>query len=383
MKLLIGAATSAYQIEGNDVNSDWWELEKTERVNEKRRVANSYRFYEQDRQLLQELNANSYRFSVSWPRIEPERGQFDQGVIDHYVKLVDDLLAHEIEPIVTLHHFENPTWFEEEIGWLHKDSPKVFIDFLKHLIPQFKGKVKYFITINEPNIYAGAKYLVGDWFPHHKSPIQFLQCYKNLLVAHQQAYYLIKSEIPESMISVCLHDFSFVPTSKSPVYLVENLVSQVKNYMSTDWFYTNALKQMDFLAVNFYSFRRLSLWPKPKVEPQHYIGLNNDELEQDPKELAEVIIKYSKKYGLPVLISENGTPASDPHRIEYLNQVFDLLDKLKRRDDVKLMGYIYWTLMDSYEWLQSYKIHYGLYTLDRQPKPSTQVFAQRVKSLLA
>ncbi len=128
---LWGAATSAYQVEGNNINSDWWEWEKRVGVKEPSGAAcRHYDLYRQDFDLAKLLNHNAHRLSIEWSRIEPEEGKFSVEEINHYRDVIISLRERNIEPIVTLHHFTLPLWFAQKGGWLNKDAVRYFLHYI-------------------------------------------------------------------------------------------------------------------------------------------------------------------------------------------------------------------------------------------------------------
>jgi len=154
---LWGAATAAHQIEGNNVNSNWWVHENepgTTIVEPSGDAADSYHRYREDVKILADLGLNSYRFSIEWARIEPERGLVSRASIDHYRRMVDTCLEFGVEPIVTLMHFTVPRWFETDGFWKAADAPELFARYTELALPVVSSGVKYVCTINEPNIAA-------------------------------------------------------------------------------------------------------------------------------------------------------------------------------------------------------------------------------------
>ena len=119
-KFLLGAATAAHQVEGNNIHSDYWIQEhlKHSQFSEPSGAAvDHYNRYQEDILLLKEAGLNAYRFSIEWARIEPEEGSFDQEELDHYIEMIDFCLAQGVEPVVTLHHFSSPAWLIRQGGW--------------------------------------------------------------------------------------------------------------------------------------------------------------------------------------------------------------------------------------------------------------------------
>ncbi len=154
---LMGAATSAHQIEGNNVSSDWWAVENrsgsfvAERSGD---AADSFHRWPQDMDLLSELGFNSYRFSMEWARIEPERGRISRSAVEHYRAMVRGALERGLTPVVTLHHFTSPWWFSRLGGWTSPESADLFAAYASVAAEVLGAGVRHVVTINEPNMIA-------------------------------------------------------------------------------------------------------------------------------------------------------------------------------------------------------------------------------------
>ena len=153
---LMGAATSAHQIEGDNTTSDWWMFEQArpEARQPSGRACDSFNRWPEDMDLLAASGLEAYRFSVEWARIEPVDGEFSRAGIDHYRRMVEGAHERGIEPVVTLHHFTNPAWFTQGGGWLRSDAMARFSAYLDAVAPILDEGVRTAITINEPNIVA-------------------------------------------------------------------------------------------------------------------------------------------------------------------------------------------------------------------------------------
>jgi len=145
---LWGSATSAYQIEGGIDNSDW------SKVVPAGKACDHYNRFEEDFQLLQDLSQNAYRFSIEWSRIEPREGVFDEKEIEHYRKVLESLKEKNITVMLTLHHFTTPLWLADMGGWNNKKVVFYFSRFAQKVFAEYKDHVDFWITINEPTLYA-------------------------------------------------------------------------------------------------------------------------------------------------------------------------------------------------------------------------------------
>jgi beta-glucosidase len=160
---LWGSSTSAYQVEGGIENCDW------AKVFPAGRACDHYNLYEKDFNWLKKLNQNAYRFSLEWSRIEPEEGKFDEKEIEHYHKMIYSLKNKGVEPFVTLWHWTTPLWLAEKGGWESKEIVNYFSRYAEKIVSTFKNEVKFWLTINEPEIYTAQSYLKGAWPPQKTS----------------------------------------------------------------------------------------------------------------------------------------------------------------------------------------------------------------------
>ena len=200
---LWGASTSSHQVEGGTVNQ-WsaWELEQASELaatanerlnwipgwndgnnNDKQDIRvqaenpdnyvsgegiDHYNRYEEDFDLLQKLQFNSFRFGIEWSRIQPQEGVFDKAAIQHYHDYIDSLNGRGVEPILNIWHWTMPTWFTDKGGFEKKENLALFEKFVSRVAEEYADKVTYVITLNEPNVYASFSYLNGDWPPQKK-----------------------------------------------------------------------------------------------------------------------------------------------------------------------------------------------------------------------
>ncbi len=208
---LWGSATAAYQVEGYCTNNNWYRFESATDERGRPRILNAQRAgaccdhwnrYGEDIQLMKALSLNAYRFSVEWSKIEPEPGQFDEAALDHYEKVVDELRKNGLEPMITLHHFTDPIWFEAQGAFLQESSPETFARFVERVVRRLGPKVKLWCTINEPSVYATQGYLKGHFPPAMKDPGKVGMVFRNLFRAHTAAYQAIKKIVPAAQVGL-------------------------------------------------------------------------------------------------------------------------------------------------------------------------------------
>lgn len=358
---LWGIATAAHHIEGNNINSDWWhEEEKVTGGVSSGEACDSYRQFKRDRTLVTKLGCNSYRFSIEWSRIEPEPGRYNLKEAEHYIEVIDDLLINGITPIVTLHHFTNPLWFEAEGGWLQPNSPEIFSKYLKFIIPLLGDRVRYFTPINEPNVFTSNKYVGGVWHPYTRDLRIAWSVLKQLALAHKDAYSIIKGVIPQALVGTCVQTLD-LRGLRSLWWPVNAVLASLGAYLYNRLFYSLIGGQMDFVGLNFYSSFRLGLngvLPKPAIAPN---PAENGHLTMisEPDRLLSALWAVSR-YNKQIMITENGKLTdNDEERKTYLTGVFEVI-KRALADGIPLIGYQHFTHMDSFEWNFAFGPQFGL-----------------------
>ncbi|OGN05769.1 MAG: hypothetical protein A2750_04265 [Candidatus Yanofskybacteria bacterium RIFCSPHIGHO2_01_FULL_45_42] len=417
-----GSATSAYQVEGNNRN-DWSEWESlSERIAQLKkegkdpsdfisgRACDSYNRYEEDFDIAKKLNQNIHRFSVEWSRIEPEEGRFNFEAIKHYQRLVNALRDRGIEPMVTLWHFTNPIWFAENGGWLNKKSPEYFTRYAKYVVDNLKDRVGLWITFNEATtVYANQAYLKGEWPPQHKNIFKFFRVRKNFIKAHSLAYREIKqiynvSQATQNSTLGMSHNPILQRTSTSQnaatlcdislmshnvaVGLVENnvyfsggkLLKGLGVVKMLNWLQLHAwsktLPYQDFLGLNYYRDYKL---PGSKESDNGLIP-EMPLWRIYPKGIYHCLTEL-KKFKKPIFITENGiADGTDKLKGKFIK---DHLCWIWRaiQDGVDVRGYLYWSLLDNFEWAHGFAPRFGLVgidyaTLERKIRPSAHEYAK-------
>ncbi len=364
---LWGAATAAHQIEGNNVNSDWWAREHTvgTRIAEPSGdAADSYHRYAEDIRLLAEAGLNSYRFSLEWARIEPAEGHISRAELDHYRGMIDCCAEHGVTPLLTLHHFTAPRWFAERGGWLGQGCVDRFTRYVETVLPLLDAASHVF-TINEPNILAmmiggekGDEQLLAGSLP---APDPVATEY--LIAAHERAVELVRSVgIPVGW-----------PVAPQQFFADPGAEDVLRDYAyPRETVFLEAARGDDFVAVQAYTRTRITLdgpLPAPETVERTLTGW-----EYYPSAVAEAARLAHDITGLPVLVSENGiATADDARRIDYTRDALRALHA-EMAAGLPLFGYLHWSLLDNYEW-GSYTPTFGLIgwdpeTFERTPKPS-------------
>ncbi|MBF0485639.1 MAG: glycoside hydrolase family 1 protein [Candidatus Omnitrophica bacterium] len=396
-RFLWGAGTSAYQVEGNNANSDWWDWETTTKRPEPSGLAcRHYELYDSDFDLIQSLHHNCHRLSIEWSRVEPEEGYFSDHEIRHYEDVIKALKRRGIEPVVTLHHFTNPLWFARLGGWENKDARKYYSRYVEQIVDVLSPHVRFWVTINEPMVYAYYSYLAGLWPPQKKSFGLAMKVADTLALAHIDAYGRIhaiykRKNFPAPLVSIAQNIRSFVRKNASfknqaGAFARDYLFNQrlIKNLLHT--------KSLDFLGVNYYTRDVVDVrsWSPAsflsdvhKTDPAE-IKKNSLGWDVYPEGLLDNLL-HLKKYQLPIFILENGICTHDDNeRWEFIQAHLKCVhDAMKKGAPV--MGYLYWSLLDNYEWADGYAPRFGLVDVDyttfkRTVRDSAKKYAQVCKS---
>jgi beta-glucosidase len=394
---LWGASTSAYQVEGNCTNCNWSQFETSLDPHGHPRIAHGQKCglasdhwnrYKEDIQLLKELHLNAFRFSVEWSKVEPEEGVFVDSVLDHYERVVDELRANGIEPLITLHHFTNPIWFDRKGGFERDDAPAIIARFATRVAERLGSKVRFWSTINEPNVYAVEGYVRATFPPAKHDPAQAIVVFGNLLRAHTACYQAIKKIRPEAQVGLLANIFLFDPPERWNLldvmlahYLNTALSVSVIDYLTTgvfdfslpgmgrEHFDTGVPEAFDFVGLNYYSrllYRFDPFTEERMVAVQH---LRREELtdkgwEIYPEGLYRALRMISSRTTKPIYITENGiADDSDLRRAGFIEDHL-LVTNRAIHDGMNVRGYFYWSLLDNFEWADGFDVRFGLYAVD-------------------
>jgi len=382
-----GASTSSYQVEGNNIYSDWWHWEKKKGLIFSGDACRHYELYQQDFDLAKLLNHNAHRFSIEWARVEPQEGKFNEKAIQHYKKeVVLALKERNLEPIVTLNHFTLPYWLAQSGGWLNKKSINYFLRYVEKIVYHLNRDVKFWITINEPMVYIYQAYLKGVWPPEKKSILKALMVYRRLVYAHIKAYHLIhriykeeKKDFP--CVSIAQHLRGFFCLNNNLYYyykLIQNIKDYLFNFMFLDKLVKN--KSLDFIGINYYTSEFLPTnHPQLKKIPKSNLGWF-----VYPEGLYTLLLKL-KRYNLDIFILENGISTDDDNqRISFIRDHLKQIN-LAMQSGINILGYLYWSLIDNFEWDKGFMARFGLIEIDysnfkRNIRESARMFSRICKN---
>jgi beta-glucosidase len=394
---LWGSATSSHQVEGYCTNNNWYRFESAVNEQGKPRILNGQKAgiasdhwnrYKEDIQLMKALSLNAYRFSVEWSKIEPRQGETDENALAHYEQVVAELLANGIEPMITLHHFTDPIWFEEQGAFLTENSPEIFADFVEKVVRRLGSRVKLWCTINEPSVYAMQGYLKARFPPAVKAPQQVGIVFRNLLRAHTAAYQRIKKLEPQAqvgpVVALLLYDphnnWNLLDVMTARAYnrsLNEShlsyLVNGIFNFSipgAKRVSYDGGIRgAFDFVGLNYYTrfFQKFTLSGEEpvaeitRVPPEKLTDMRWEIYPEGLYRALEMITRFTSK---PIYITENGVADdSDTRRARFIEDHLLVLNKVIA-DGMNVKGYFYWSLLDNFEWAFGFEKRFGLYHVD-------------------
>jgi beta-glucosidase len=423
---LFGLSSSAYQIEGglDDHNStaDFYRLNGLTTAG----IAIDFwnRYKTDIEQMKNELGINIFRLTIAWDRVEPEMSQFDQDAIQKYKDIIETLKSHAIEPIVALHHYTIPRWFNEIGGFEHKQNNLYFVRFAKKMYTNLQNSVMYWSTFNAPEAYAIKAYQEGENAPGKRSKLLTQQVLAHMLDAHVAVYHSIKGEnglyhnarrtnptIPEPRIGIqknlILFDISHKGIIHHYLSSVSGTVATIANALQNKLFFDffrqgQAHYSLDWIGLNFYSNMNMFIHkPQEETEPEY---MTENPRYRDYPEGIERAIKLiddaiAQPLQIPIIITENGIATqNNPHGEEKRKRFFArTLENIRQLLDKKynIIGYLPWSSHDSYEWPsaafpQAFGVrNYGFfavnfdknspYYLQRTLKPSSYYYRDFIK----
>lgn len=391
---LWGTASAAYQVEGDNRNSDWWEFEQ-----DPGRIANGdsaavacdhYHRYRDDFRLLRELNQNAHRLSIEWSRIEPAEGEFDSRQIRHYRDVLGELREQGIEPMVTLHHFTSPLWFAHKGGWSANGAAYGFLPFVHKVVDELGDLIRLWCTINEPGIYGANGWITGEFPPgRHGDLAGMYRVTSNMRRAHELAYAAIKRKWPDASVGLSHHKFLFMPASSKRR---DRLAAQTAQAVVDRWpvapgqFRRIVEASCDYIGIAHYWGQMCAFDPsRPKEQFIRRFNVPDVPVTDmgwsaDPAWMRTVLNEL-RGIGKPVYVTENGLASNDDGwRQRYLTQILDNV-RLAIEDGVDVRGYFHWTNMDNFEWARGYSMRFGLIAVDRKTlertiKPSGRLYGR-------
>ena len=432
-KFLVGAATAAHQVEGNNIHSDYWIMEHMPHSNfaePSLSAVDHYNRYEEDIKLLAAAGLTAYRFSIEWARIEPEQGKFDEAEIEHYLNVIRCCKKNGVEPVVTMFHFTSPVWVIKNGGWENEGVIKAFAKYCEYVIKRIGNEIKYVCTINEANMRlqvaaiserfkrqmaakaAAFKKMtenhgenvegiaqVGMNFNSMMENIKYQKaenmeafgtenpaifvssCSEKgdviVMKAHRAAKEVMKAINPDLRIGITL--------SLHDIQAVEGGEERAKKEWNEEFsHYISYIKDDDFFGLQNYTRSQIDaegILPVPEGGKITQMGYENY-----PAALENVIRRVNAEFkengvDMPIMVTENGiATADDSEREEFIKKA---VSGVKRciKDGISVIGYMYWSLIDNFEWQKGFSMTFGLIEVDRKtmkrtPKKSLNVLGE-------
>lgn len=381
-----------------------WEWERRKGWEPSGPAARSWELFEEDLRCAKELNLNAYRFSVEWSRVEPEPGRFDAEVLERYALWARRLSQEGIRPFVCLHHFSEPAWLLRDYprGWMDERVPGVFLRYVRRAARDL-GTVNDWLVFNEPVVF-----LVGAYgFPHFPpggwmlldlgrdfNPVLL----PRLARTYNEAARLLRALKPGARVGIAHHVSALEPAGPG-----EERAVQIWDWFMHRHFLDLTAANLDFLGINYYTriFVRGSALPgAPMGVLPGYAELekgltpllfrllggrrgaaprNSMGWEIVPEALEGVLLRLSRAYGRPILVTENGLAASPAmSREEFIRGHVGAVARAREKGaDVR--GYFHWSLLDNYEW-GSYGPRFGLFSRDRRPAQGAAFYAELARA---
>ena len=375
---LWGAATSAHQVEGNNIHNDWWAWEKSGKGERSGTAADSWHRWREDIALAKSLGHTAHRFSLEWSRLEPAPGEWDRRALDHYRQVLLALRAEGLASFVTLHHFTNPLWLARQGGWEKARAVQHFLRYTRQVVTQLGDLVDFWVTLNEPNVYAQQSFWAGRWPPQKKSWGSFLRVSRHLAAAHEVAYQEIHRHLPLARVGVAQNMIAFVP--HRPTSRADGRAAALYSQWFNHRFFTATRGTHDFIGVNSYfaAKKRWRPWP-PHAATIPPAGPHSDlNWPISPAGLTQVLLEATR-YKVPIYVTENGVAdAKDTLRADFIRDHLRAVEAAQARGaDVR--GYLHWSLIDNFEWDLGFAPRFGLVAVDyatqkRTPRRSAYVY---------
>jgi beta-glucosidase len=406
-----GVATSAYQIEGA-ANEDGrgpsiWDTfshtpGKTINGDTGDVACDHYHRYEQDVDVIAGLGVDAYRFSIAWPRVQPDgKGAWNEKGLAFYDKLVDSLLAKGLKPHATLYHWDLPQALQDHGGWGSRDTTDRFAEYADVMGRRLGDRVATICTHNEPWCTAYLGNHTGQFAPGFQDPKLAIQVAHHLLLSHGKALQAMRASGVKAPLGIVLNQSSVTPATNSQADLEcaqGHYASFVRWYMDPIFLKSypkapgisiypevhendfNVIAQpLDFLGINYYT----RIWASAAVPPvpaPNVLGVNDMGWENHPQGLTELLTQINRDYDLPpIFITENGYAGADSveqgqvhdaERITYVRTHLQALQKAMEAG-VDVRGYFYWSLFDNYEWNSGYAKRFGLVHVDYDTQQRT------------
>ncbi len=385
-----GSGISAHQAEGGNDANDWARFERAGGVKRGQvsgPASHHFERYAEDFALAAELGHQAVKLSVEWSRVEPRKGQWDEGAIAHYVDVVRSARDHGLSPYVVLHHFTNPLWLEQYGWWKGGETPALFERYVRRIAEPLGHWVDTWITVNEPMLLAGAGYLFGVWPPQERSYRSTWSVARNLMKAHILAYDAVHEVAGVCRVGPAVNVTAFKQPHRAP--LRDRVLGSSLDWFANHYYIDRVRHRSDFIGIQYYSRATVQqlLSGDPLAVPDGMRRLPKTDMgwEIYPKGLYHTVRDMWQRCGLPIIVTENGiADANDERRSLFIR---DHLVWLKRAIDegADVRGYLHWALLDNFEWAEGFDARFGLIEVDyasgeRTVRPSARYYEKICRS---
>ena len=390
-----GVATSSHQVEGHNTNNQWYAWEQAGHIksgDECGLACDWWQHAEGDFDIAQTMGLNALRLSLEWSRIEPRMGEWSAPAITRYRAMLQGLRDRGIEPLVTLHHFTHPIWFEQHGAFLAPDAVALFVRYATHVVQELGDLCDFWCTINEPNVIATFGYHIGDFPPGHKGDLRgTVRAQATMARAHAAAYRAIHAAQPTARVGWAHHYNIFDPAN--PQSALDRLVARLQDDAFNEFFphaiHTGTAKlplslfagdlhevkdTCDFIGINTYARDLVAFDLRKGLElfgrrftapgaPKGDEGVAPLYSEMYPQGIGRVIQRI-QSWNKPIYITESGVPdRADRVRPWVIAEGVNAMHTaIQQGADVR--GYYHWSLVDNFEWAEGWSMCFGLVAMD-------------------
>ena len=409
-----GVATASFQIEGAaDTRLPCiWDTFCAQAGNirdgsDGKQACEHVKLWQQDVDLIESLNVDAYRFSISWPRVIKQDGNLNQEGVDFYIHLLDKLNTKGIKPYVTLYHWDLPQHIEDQGGWLNRKTAFLFQDYVEKIVTALGNRVYSYATFNEPFCSAFLGYEIGIHAPGKAKVAYGRQAAHHILLAHGLGMQVLQQLSPNTENGIVLNFTPCYPHTDNPADITA--ARKADEYMN-QWYikplfdkcYPDIIhdlaqadrpiiesgdfdiiaQKIDFLGINFYTRAVYEAHPNTLYAQIDMVNAPKTDIgwEVYPQAFTDLLVSLNQAYDLPpIFITENGAAMADKltdgkvldtDRIDYYQSHLNAVNNAITQG-VNVKGYFAWSLMDNFEWAEGYLKRFGIVYVDYQTQQRT------------
>lgn len=410
---LWGAASAAPQIEGgwdcDGRTPSIWDVAPAKKIKNGdncRTACDHYHRMKEDVALMKEMGLKSYRFSISWSRVIPAEGKVNTKGLQFYSNLVDELLKSGIEPMVTIYHWDLPVWVQEKGGWMSETIIPLFAEYTRVVVEALSDRVKWWIPMNEPQCFIMNGHMVGAHAPFKSNVFAMSKLSRICMLAHAESVHTVRRFAKQPVkVGIAMAAGAFIPKEESEAGIQDarhKSFYQGIGTMGNRWWGDPMLLGKPVTAYGIYRSRQKDM---PQIQCKlDFLGVNvyqpfqegswgNEPATGDPERLTCMgwhidgrclywTIRFMhERYGLPVMVTENGmadrdTVAADGavHDEKRIRFIREYLAGVKRavQEDIPVLGYQYWSIFDNFEWAEGYEPRFGIVHVDYETQKRTR-----------